>query len=150
MTVYASVGVLQTHGVSCICHLQIHYMSRIPFLILSVLDFIAYIFTVLIFQDIRGNMPVLKKNVAILPLSFEGVFNNWSKVGILQTPFYRHNHTIRPVLLTNLNYFKMIQKLVYYFRIKHRQLFGQKYFLNKWSTRGFHLACMTQNFSFHK
>ena len=59
MTVYASVDVLQTHGVSWFCHLQIHYMSRIPFLILSVLGFIAYILTVLIFQDIRGNMPVL-------------------------------------------------------------------------------------------
>ena len=76
MTIYALVGVLQTHGVSWFCHLQIHYMLRIPFLILSVLGFIAYILTVLIFQDIRGNMPVLQKPVAILPLSFKGVFNN--------------------------------------------------------------------------
>ena len=125
-------------------------ISRIPFLVLSVLGFIAYILTVLIFQDVRGNTPVL-----LLPLPFKGVLKNWSKVGILQTSQRekKWSYSILParhVLLTNLNYFKMIQKLVYYFRIKHRQLFGQKYFLNKWSTRGFHLACMTQNFSYHK
>ena len=108
--------------------LKIHYMSRIPFFILSVLGYIAYVLTVLIFQEVRGSKPVLQKNVAILPLSFKGVHNNWSKVGILQTsqkeendriPFYRHNHTGRPVLLTNLSYFKMIQKLVYYFGIEN-------------------------------
>ena len=94
MTVYALVGVLQTHGVSWFCHLQIHYMSRIPFLILSVLGFVAYTLTVLIFQEIRGNMPVLQKTVAILPLSFKGVFNNGSKVGILQTAQKEENDRI--------------------------------------------------------
>ena len=64
--------------------------------------------------------------------------------------FYRHNRAVRHILLTNLNLIKMIQKLVYYFGIKDRQRFGQKYTLNNDQPEAFNLERTTQNYSFHK
>ena len=44
----------------------------------------------------------------------------------------------------------MIQKLVYYFGIKDRQRFGQKYSLNNDQLEAFNLERTAQNYSFHK
>ena len=69
------------------------------------------------FDFVKISEAICQKNVAILPLSFMRIINYKSKVGNLQTsqkeendriPFYCHNRAVRPILLTNLNYFKMI------------------------------------------
>ena len=43
----------------CCIHLNIHHMSRIPFLILSFLDIFVFVVKTLIFNSIRGNVQFL-------------------------------------------------------------------------------------------
>ena len=59
--------------VICCIHLHIHCMSRIPFLILSFLYFVAFVVRTLIFPQNQRKCASFSTNVAILPLLFKQV-----------------------------------------------------------------------------
>ena len=62
---------LQILTVICCTHLHIHHMSRIPFFILSFLDFVVYVLMTLIFPKNQRKCASSSKNVVILLLLFK-------------------------------------------------------------------------------
>ena len=64
---------LQTQILIVICciHLHIHHTSGIPFLILSFLDFVAFVVRTLIFRLNQRKCAIFSTNVDILPLLFK-------------------------------------------------------------------------------
>ena len=57
--------------VICCIHLHIHHTSRILFLILSFLDFVAFVVRTLIFPLNQRKCAIFSTNVDILPLLFK-------------------------------------------------------------------------------
>ena len=73
VTVYAIVCTTNPQILIVICciHLHIHHMSRIPFLILSFLDFVFFVVTTLIFHQNQRKCAISLTKVAILLLLFK-------------------------------------------------------------------------------
>jgi len=103
--------------VICCIHLHIHHMSRIPFLILSFLDFFVFIVTTLIFIQIRGNVQFLQQTW-LDPASVVQVGHHRAqqidRQSALQTSqrenkerisftftFRPHNHAVKSIILKN-------------------------------------------------
>ena len=115
---------LQTHRFSVICciHLHIHHTSRIPFLILSFLDFVAFVVRILIFPLNQRKCAIFSTNVDILPLLFKQAiiapnrligsqhYKRLRRTIIIEIPFtltfHPHNYAVKSLILKN---FKLLQ-----------------------------------------
>ena len=75
-------------AIYCI-HLHIHHMSRIPFLILSFLDFVVFVVTTLIFHQNQRKCAISSTNVGILLLLFKRAIIAPNK--LLDSQHYKHH-----------------------------------------------------------
>ena len=91
--------------VICCIHLHIHHMSRIPFLILSFLDFVAFVVKTLISQRKCASFST---NVAILPPLLKQAIIAPNK--LIGSQHYKtshpHNHAVKSIIIKN---FKLLQ-----------------------------------------
>ena len=103
----------------CCIHLHIHHTSRILFLILSFLDFVAFVVRTLIFPLNQRKCAIFSRNVDILPLLFKQAIIVPNKLigsrSALQTsqkennnriPFTLTFHAVKSIILKN---FKLLQ-----------------------------------------
>ena len=95
--------------VICCIHLHTHHMSRIPFLIVSFLDFIVFVVTTLIFHQNQRKCAISSTNVAILLLLFKRAIVAPNKL-IDSQHYKRHKETTKIEFHSPLHFnFKLLQ-----------------------------------------